>query len=404
MNLDDESQISAFFDDELDPGDRLLVAWSIESSPASAQQLADLKASQGLIRGLDRPAIPRDLSPSILKAITPTNKKPRLTTRAAARIAAALIGVGSIAASLVLALTLLHRSLHDDSKLELNPFVAATENRTHPLIHPPLLLADATTNQSTASIRPGTIDSSIVDSDIQPIKLAQAKATGVDGPEPARPGQVDAMLGHRKVLRALIVADVLDQTSSRVRSFIEKDPDREPVFGRITLTQGIVVDPDRPGEAEVYSVVMSEPGCGPFLDRLRRAFPSVELEGEPEPTLVTQLTEVGQVAVFSGVRPARLGSPPGEISSLVAARAVATQDHFPPSNIVPLDPTAPRTLALSPGAGEASTRVVQNATTSESLRASAEPFGGSPPGSHSDTKRDHEPVTVLVWVTRSSKP
>ena len=402
MNLDDQSQISAFFDDELDPGDRLLIAWSIESSPASAQELADLKATQGLVRGLDRPAIPRDLSPAILKAISPTSKKPRPTTRAAARIAAALVGIGSIAASLFLALTLLHRSLHDDSKFELTPSVASPEDRTNSLIHPPLILADATPDRSTASTRPGMTAPSVVGSDSRPIKLAEAKATGIEGIEPARPGQVDAMLGHRKVLRALIVADVLDPTSNRVRSFIERDLGREPVFGRITLTQGIVVDPDRPGEAEVYSVVMSEPGCGPFLDRLRRAFPSMELEGEPEPTLVTQLTEVGQVAVFSGVRPARLGSPPGEISSVVAARAVAHQDHFPPPSIVPLDPTAPRMSDPSPGTGEVSPRVVQKSNVA--LSVSAAPPVGNPPGSPSSPHADDELVTVLVWVTRSPKP
>ena len=61
MNFDD-SQLSAFLDEELDPGDRQLVAWSLESSSVMAQQLADFRSIQGEIAGLERPAIPVDLT------------------------------------------------------------------------------------------------------------------------------------------------------------------------------------------------------------------------------------------------------------------------------------------------------------------------------------------------------
>ncbi len=147
------------------------------------------------------------------------------------------------------------------------------------------------------------------------------------------------MLGHRKVFRALIVADVFDQASRDVRSIIEHDALREPEFGRITLAQGIVIDPDHPGEAEVYSVVMDEPSLRPFLDQLRAKFPGVELHAETEPALVTQLTEVGQVAVFADVRPARLGSPPREIPGSSPPRR--GQEPHPAPAVAQFDPTQP---------------------------------------------------------------
>ncbi len=411
MNLDDESQISAFLDDELDPGERLLVAWSIESSPDSARQLVDLKANGALVQGLERPAIPRDLSVMIALEIASSKKPKHRSITRVGRFAAATGGVVALAASLMLAVTLLHRSLHDDPNPPLVSLNAALAPRTD-FIHSSESTPQAPSSDPAASTRQGSTDSTLPPA---PTALAQSgqarslsrsrRTTEVpegDAPEPARPDQVDAMLGHRKVLRALIVTDVLDRTSDRVRSLIEGDANREAEFGRITLAQGIVVDPDRPGEAEVYSVVIDEPGCQPFLDRLRLAFPSIAIENEPEPSVVTQLTEVGQAAVFSKVRPAKLGSPPNELSTLVAAKAGAAADHFPAPIVVPVDPTLP------PGDDADVAQVVGAPTV-----AGGEIRRPNPPNAArhdpavaplmKKTKSSNEPVTVLVWITRPSK-
>ncbi len=418
MNLDDESQISAFLDDELDPGERLLVAWSIESSPDSARQLADLKAAGALVGGLERPAIPRDLSVAIALEIASSKKPRRRSLTQAGRFAAAIGGVGALAASLMLAVTLLHRSLHDDPNPRLVTLDAPPAHRTNPN-HSSESIPQAPSSHPAVSTRQGSTDpiapsvSTALARSGQDQGFAKSRVpvepAGVEGPEPARPAQVDAMLGHRKVLRALIVTDVLERTKTRVRSLIEGDGGLEAEFGQITLAQGIVVDPDQPGEAEVYSVVMDSQGCQPFLDRLRREFPSIKVEDEPEPSLVTQLTEVGQVALFSRVRPAQLGSPPGEFSTVVAAKAASTPDHFPAPSVVPIDPTLPRTADLAKaesglsGVGGEIRRSDPPAAPRHDSALSPLRKGSLLPRLRSKTKSDDEPVTVLVWITRPPK-
>ena len=411
MNLDDESQLSAFLDDELDPGDRSVVAWSVESSPLLAQQLAEIQATQALVQGLDRPSIPLDLSAAILPRITRANRpKARRSTAGVARFAASLVGVASVAASLLLAIVLLHKTLHQN----LAPVVVADDAdsfRSHPSDNtPPSAVpapaASTAPDQPAAplapqsaivALAPPSLRKSPQGRAVEPLKAAEA--------EPARPGQMDALLGHRKVVRALIITDVLDQSARKVQAMIEQDSAREPDFGRITLARGIVIDPDQPGEAEVYSMVINESGLPPFLDRLRAAFPSMTFAPETEPTLVTQLTEVGQVAVFSNVRPARLGLPPHDVQALVAAkRAGASQDSILRSTVVRMAPNSDHSDDL-PTNDEARTQNHPPPLDGKAAKDLAKvPGGAALVRPTPKVSVDNEPVTVLVWVARAARP
>ncbi len=408
MNLDDESQLSAFLDDELDPGDRSVVAWSVESSPLLAQQLAEFQATQALIQGLDRPSIPLDLSAAILTRITRANRpKARRSTAGVARFAASLVGVASVAASLMLAIVLLHKTLHQN----LAPVVVAggvDPARSHLSDNTLLSAAPAANATAAKPAAPLAPQSAIVA--LAPPGLRPPQGRAVEPPkaadaEPARPGQVDALLGHRKVVRALIITDALDQSARKVQAMIEQDGAREPDFGRITLARGIVIDPDQPGEAEVYSMVINESGLPPFLDRLRAAFPSMTFAPETEPTLVTQLTEVGQVAVFSDVRPARLGLPPHDVQALVAAkRAGASQDSILRSTVVRMAPNSDHSDDL-PTNDEARTQSHPPTLDSKAaMDLTHVPGGAALVRPTPKVSVDNEPVTVLVWVARAARP
>ena len=419
MNFDD-SQLSAFLDDELDPGDRQLVAWNLETSSVMAQQLADFRSIQGEIAGLDRPAIPVDLTAAVLTKMRrpePSSLRPLVR---AGRAAAMLVGVGSLAASLMIALILLYRPLHDDNAPALFTAFTGTAPARHDLPHPhPAAAAPALASAPAPS--PASTDRSASASRARsaapsaravPTQVAELRAQfappgpvagGVDGPEEARPGQVDAMLGHRRVLRALIVTDFLQHSSRQVQGLIEQDGVREAIFGQITLADGIVVDPDQPGQAEVFSVVMNSSRTRPFLEQLAGAFPGVRIEAEAAPALITHLSEVGQVAVFSGVRPAPLGSPPNGISVLVAAKDSHPVDHFP----APVLDTHRGDVSF-PGDSLAEGRTDRDLTKpltgpTATIRAEAR---SAPEREAADRKADlqlaiaDEPVTVLVWVAR----
>ena len=408
MNFDDDTQLSAFLDDELDPGDRMAVAWEVESSTATARQLADLQSARDLVRGLGRPTIPVDLGAAVLAELAARRPQARPRSKRSTgvrRFAAAFVGVASLAASLMVAMVLLHRTLHDDA----HPWLFSRANRPaalsrqlDPVLVAPLAAAEPAADQSPRSLAPSHSIShpqSQATTALDRTKLASNPT--VEGPEPARPGQVDALLGHRKVFRALIVTDVLDRASRDVRSIIEHDGLREPEFGRITLAQGIVIDPEHPGEAEVYSVVMDEPSLRPFVEQIRAKFPAVELHAETEPTLVTQLSEVGQVAVFADVRPARLGLPPRELPGIVAGLGGDNVDHFPPPAVARLDPTEP------PDGGFAADPLARAQVADKTTP----PIAGKPsrarpqaglPAAPAKPAPSTEPVTVLVWVARST--
>ncbi len=185
------------------------------------------------------------------------------------------------------------------------------------------------------------------------------------------------MVGQPRVLRAVIVTDVID-ASDRVRSLIEHDPRKSPEFGRISIAQGIVIDPDRPDEAEVYPVVLDERGCGPFVDRLRRAFPDLRVEREVGADVLTQLPEVGQVALFRGTGAAELLAPPSDLQPYIASKD-ATAGSSKVSDLPPLDKPRPRVAGVAP-------------------EDEIAPDDGGP---IRDPRREPgDPVTVLVWVTR----
>ena len=76
MNLDDDSYLSAYLDDELDPADRLAIEWSVESSPPLGEQLRSLCLARDSVAGLDRPGIPCDLAPLVVARLLPTVERP----------------------------------------------------------------------------------------------------------------------------------------------------------------------------------------------------------------------------------------------------------------------------------------------------------------------------------------
>ncbi len=386
MNIeDDESHLSAYLDNELDPADRLAVEWAVESSPALADQLRELAQARSVVVHLGRPSIPRDLAPAVVARVVAARRRARLRVLVRpGKVALAASGVLGMAASLILALVLLHESTHEAGQTGLlaSWFGPARPARPHPII------------AIRIQPRPGPTTTATVLTPSRPDAPASPKVARAVGPAPrGRPAApaapieefveagtrarlVGMMGGDRPVVRALIASDDAGATG-RVLALLQGYARKVPDFGRIAIEPGIVVDPNWPEAADVYPVVLDERGCLPFLDRLRASFPGLRVEDEVAVDLLTQLPEVGGVALFRGVEAAPLGEPPVGLQPYIATKDLPPHAGF-----------------AGPGVVDATGRRPAEGASRVEAEVAGPPLVG---------RDDRGYVTVLVWVTRPGR-
>ena len=120
------------------------------------------------------------------------------------------------------------------------------------------------------------------------------------------------LLDSPNLHRVFIVTDVIGgDASERVDSLLQQTPRGEPRYGRITVSQGIVIDPKHPDQATVFALVMNEQELRQLREKLEETFPDDFEESIAEPGVVTQLADIGQVAVLSGTAAAARRDDPG---------------------------------------------------------------------------------------------
>jgi hypothetical protein len=153
------------------------------------------------------------------------------------------------------------------------------------------------------------------------------RATSGPGPESADAAgrardaeTIREMLDSPHLRRIFIVTDVLGGAArDRVEELVQKTPRTEASYGRITVSQGIVIDPRHPNEATVFALVMNEQEQRHFQRRLEQSFPQRVEDTEADPAVVTQLADIGQMTVLPG-SPATEVVIPTDVSPQVALR------------------------------------------------------------------------------------
>ena len=396
MNLDDDSYLSAYLDDELDPADRLAIEWSVESSPPLGEQLRSLSLARDSVAGLDRPGIPRDLAPIVVARLASNRRKARIQALGRpVRVTLAFSGFSAIAASLIFALILLNHSLHPTDQ----PAVVAQgqedpANRPHPVVVPanlkstepaskePPLMARAGTTPTPPTIDQPTLAASPVD---------EAK-------EQADRKSMARMLEREHVRRIVIVTDVID-AADRVNQLIHQDARKAPEYARVTICQDIVLDSGHAEAAEVFAVPMNERDRRSFVNRLSQQFPDLVEERDSRPELITRLSEVGQVAIFRGTEAAPLADPPTDVRQFIANRTVTVPDQIvqAPGTVGSTGPRSGQTQSVEKTEGPDSAGTVDVASNdpeaSPSFIGPPNPYRVAPPG-------PGDPITLIVWVTR----
>lgn len=412
MNIDHDTLLTAYLDGELPPGTREGVESALASDPRLAEDLRALTAVRDLIAGLSRPSSAVDLSVAVVAglgrrrrafslpfAVSPRNLAIAFPLRAAALLASAAALVG------VLALGLFEGGRGPANK----PLV---RNGPRPVESRP---------DDASPVKP-----------VLPL-VAVLPRDRADDPVPALGREerqrsdelrsVQNLLDSPALHKVFVVTDVLGGgADERVGEILQNTARRHSLFGRITVAQGIIIDPEHPGKATVYAVVVDDQELGRLRDQLSKAFPTAVTEAPARPEVVTQLADIGQVSVFPGLPVADLIDP--KIAEPKRAlRALDRKDHKSKALVLPYagdaDPLhdlaryVDRSPTPSPNSGPTPEQllsgphpsVIARAAVADAVeRVSVEPQPSPPrslPPTLAEPKAPPGFHVVLVWVASS---
>jgi hypothetical protein len=179
-------------------------------------------------------------------------------------------------------------------------------------------------------------------------------------------------------------------------------------FYKITIAQGIVIDPRHPEEATVFAVLVKPKDLDSFVDKLHLNLPDSIEETPVDPRIVTQLADIGQVQAC-----------PATPGVTIPQEALALRTNVPGGR----DPAAAETQTVEPDRsgpvpsdrsrradnGPGSTRAKHDDASAPMPAHSPDPiplhdgprYPSGLPKQRPSPKMPEDRIVVLVWVTRS---
>jgi anti-sigma factor RsiW len=409
MNVDDETVLSAYLDGELDADQRARVDAALLAYPALADQLRELAAVRDLVVHLPRVAPERDLSDSVVAAIARSRLEGSVALRQRRLERLRAIGEFAIAAAVLLSLTLGLRSVlrnvpprPDHPALAAGgPDVAGTSNARR-------VAEAAGGGRAGSEVRSATTVADSTASSGAPV-VASAPAAIVNGNETDRElarTRIRSLLDNPN-LELYVVDLVGGHAIDGVEDIIKGLPRRDPSYGRISVPEGIALDPVHPGEATVFAIpVDDDRERREVLARLKASFPDTFARSQASPIVVTQLADLDDASIRAGIRSnsADLVPPPGDLARAVTAiRSVPKEktvirapvpDEFPGMNVqeVREDGPTPEQMRSMPHPSIRNLKDKSDAAVAEAPAAPAPPADAPRPAAA------HRPSIVLVWV------
>jgi anti-sigma factor RsiW len=311
MNHDDETFLSAFIDGELAPDQQQRVESALVANPHLAARLRGLSQVRDLVAGLPHDGSV-DVTARVMQQIHARSRErgflPTLEGwRRGSRRILPLAGLAASAASLMVAASL--AILMQATRLE------NAGQSVGQLAH---VKAPAGSNPtaSQAPLENGgqTGASAIVPSSSPHSELTGTFANGLAaaasgsaiatgaGADFQEPAAGDA-LGARQFLDSpnpkrffWISGGTRNDSEPVVASIVERTTRFD--FFKITVAQGIVIDPRHPGEATVLAFVIDPDQVDRFNDQLKAALPGLVEQEALDPVIATQLAEIERVHSF----------------------------------------------------------------------------------------------------------
>jgi hypothetical protein len=435
MSSDDDTILSAYMDGQLDAGQQQRLESALVASPRLGENLRALSAVRDLVAGLPRDS-GVDVSPAVMRRVRNLGRSPsrlganRLRAVWARRIA---VGAGSVAmaAAILLMVTVLfsvpgNHGAATASRKAIDNVIADSEPGANTRLTDDRGVSVAV-DSGSAALRTAEADSRSLDTVSPADEQRTAEAVALDMSSSYDDQQLARrMLDSPVERRRFVVRNGADgKTQQQVASVVE----RTSRFGffKITVSQGIVIDPRHPDEATVFALLVSPKELGRLRDQLKNAIPDAVEESHADSEIVTQLADIGRVKQFAPV-PTADSTTPGEalalktrVSAFVngSQPAATTRRHPTPEqyNSAP-DPHGPRRSSAVPDPEQGiEVATVDNGSRTApdgpgSARAqthSSDPLADAklvvpkpePVAAASEPAKPDEMVLVFVWICKS---
>ena len=387
MTLDDESILSAYLDGQLGPEDQQAVEAALLEDPRLADELRGLSVLRDLLAGLPRES-PVDLTSRVMR---------RVRRRAAFRTARGIVAWGPARAAAIAAIAA--------AVLMMLAVPWLLNVRRGPAVNV------AAFPDAVGKARPGPSEAR------WPAFATHAShehPTRADGSEERRPSQAEAgevaassrdelvhvreYLDNPQLRRIFLVSDPGDGSDERRVADIVEQTTRFNYY-RITISQGIMLDPRHPDEATVFALVVGPREMDSLRDRLRVALKDRVEEEAAEPGVVTQLADIGHAEACPPSPTADMNIPREDLAYRTGVSGI-------------LDEPAGPARAEKPEPDERPTREQERSSPiaevlDQSKRARPAPSprqavagGQQTPGGPAGAQDADPSYVVLVWVSR----
>jgi hypothetical protein len=223
-----------------------------------------------------------------------------------------------------------------------------------------------------------------------------------------------ALLDDPRLRWVFFVTDQVGQPAQETITSLMAESTHHDYY-RITIAQGIAIDPRHPDRATVFAAAIDESHFGTFRNRLKEAFKERLQQEDVDPVVVTQLADIGQVVSFSPHPIGDVVIPPSRLALRERAdQPTLEQERSSPAGELAhaaLRGTQPTETAV--GTAKAPNRPAEQAADSPTPDSAPrltqlEPLKKKdrPPGAprHLDLPRPGGPssrndsVVVLVWI------
>ena len=418
-------------DGQLNPDQQQLVESMLVARPQFGDKLRDLTVVRDMVVGLNRDAR-IDVANDVMERIR-RRARPRLPLANfrpwSSRTRKLAVSAGMFAAVAGLALVVNLRSLEHRPIAHAGPEIGElVDNRIPESRSDTTATADSLKSEAaTVALVTPPVASAIKPDEAGERSTTQSAAAPSKGfvAERVRAGLQAELTVSRELLdnpnkrRFFLVKNWHDgNAEQRVASVVERTTRFN--FCKITVAQGIVIDPRHPDQATVFAFLANPNEVDRVLDQLKSVMPDAIEEAPADPMILTQLADISQVQASPPLADVMIPREDLALRTRVVG-SLETAAHSAPSpgSIEPAtdqshnDSVARSTPAGSPGQVDHGKAIVSAADVSRAVDASARDLGRSPQpfqatgvvsservklAALSEREKSKDLVVVFVWV------